>query len=59
VSLNSVVPTTLVNGLILTGFTGLGSLVAFTSLKIPEWGLDFSMGFAAGIILVACFTSLT
>ncbi len=57
-SLSSVVSSALVNGLILAGFTGLGSLVAFTSLKMPRWGLDFSMGFAAGIMLVACFTSL-
>jgi ZIP family zinc transporter len=48
----------LINGLILAGFTGLGSLVAFTGFKLPRWGLDFSMSFAAGVMLVACFTSL-
>jgi len=48
----------LINGLIIAGFTGLGSVVAFTGFKLPRWGLDFSMSFAAGVMLVACFTSL-
>jgi ZIP family zinc transporter len=48
----------LVNGLIIAGFTGLGSMVAFAGFKLPRWGLDFSMSFAAGVMLVACFTSL-
>jgi ZIP family zinc transporter len=48
----------LINGLIIAGFTGLGSLVAFTGFKLPRWGLDSSMAFAAGVMLVACFTSL-
>jgi len=48
----------LINGLILAGFTGLGSLVSFAGFKLPRWGLDFSMSFAAGVMLVACFTSL-
>jgi ZIP family zinc transporter len=48
----------LINGLIIAGFTGLGSLVAFTGFKLPRWGLDFSMSFATGVMLVVCFTSL-
>jgi ZIP family zinc transporter len=48
----------LINGLIIAGFTGLGSVVAFAGFKLPRWGLDSSMSFAAGVMLVACFTSL-
>jgi ZIP family zinc transporter len=48
----------LINGLIIASFTGLGSVAAFIGFKLPRWGLDFSMSFAAGVMLVACFTSL-
>ena len=48
----------LINGLVIAGFTTAGSLVALAGFKLPRWGLDFSMGFAAGVMLVTCFTSL-
>jgi len=48
----------LVNGLVVAGFTGLGSLAGFIGKSLPRWGLDFSLGFSAGIMLVASFISL-
>jgi hypothetical protein len=48
----------LVNGLIVAGFTALGSMAAFAGFKLPRWGLDFSMSFAAGVMIVVSFTSL-
>lgn len=48
----------LVNGFIVAGLTSLGSLTAFTRITLPRWGLDFSLGFASGIMIVASFTSL-
>ncbi len=38
--------------------TSLGSLLSLFSKKIPSWGIDLSLSFAAGVMLVASFTSL-
>jgi ZIP family zinc transporter len=38
--------------------TTLGSLLAIMSHKMPDWGVDFSLSFAAGVMIVASFTSL-
>ncbi|MCD6383589.1 MAG: ZIP family metal transporter [Thermoplasmata archaeon] len=38
--------------------TSLGSLVALFAKRLPERSMDFSLAFAAGIMLVASFTSL-
>ncbi|WP_457639459.1 ZIP family metal transporter [Persephonella sp.] len=38
--------------------TGAGAVVAVLFKKLPEWGLDFSMAFSGGVMLVASFTSL-
>ncbi|SNZ09701.1 zinc transporter, ZIP family [Persephonella hydrogeniphila] len=51
------------NDLILAGtlvmlLTALGSVVAVLFKRLPEWGLDFSMAFSGGVMLVASFTSL-
>ncbi len=38
--------------------TTVGSFLALFFRKLPEWGLDVSMAFSGGIMLVASFTSL-
>jgi len=38
--------------------TALGSVLAVFFKKLPDWGLDFSMAFSGGVMLVASFTSL-
>lgn len=38
--------------------TSLGSLVAIFAGDLPEWGIDVSLSFAAGVMIVASFTSL-
>ncbi|GEM_PF-71865 len=38
--------------------TSLGALVALFAKQLPERSIDFSLAFAAGIMLVASFTSL-
>ncbi|AFK22378.1 hypothetical protein Py04_0778 [Pyrococcus sp. ST04] len=38
--------------------TSLGSLLAVFVKRVPSWGINFSLAFAAGIMLVASFTSL-
>jgi ZIP family zinc transporter len=48
----------LFSGLFLTITTSLGALIAIFSKNIPSWGINFSLSFAAGIMLVASFTSL-
>lgn len=45
-------------GAFLTFMTSLGSLIAIFSKNMPSWGINFSLSFAAGIMLVASFTSL-
>jgi ZIP family zinc transporter len=47
-----------INGLLIAGFTAIGSLVALLGVGLPRWGLDFALGFASGIMIVASFTSL-
>ncbi|MFA4662456.1 ZIP family metal transporter [Pyrococcus kukulkanii] len=48
----------LAGGLFVALTTSLGALLAVFVRRIPAWGIDFSLSFAAGIMLVASFTSL-
>ncbi|ASJ16564.1 Gufa protein [Thermococcus chitonophagus] len=48
----------LAGGLFVALTTSLGALLAVFVRRIPSWGIDFSLSFAAGIMLVASFTSL-
>lgn len=45
-------------GLFVALMTSLGAMVAIFAKKIPEGGVDFSLSFAAGVMIVASFTSL-
>ncbi len=45
-------------GLFVALMTSFGSLLAIFAHKIPEWGFDISLSFAAGVMIVASFTSL-
>jgi ZIP family zinc transporter len=45
-------------GLFVAIMTSLGSFIAIFAHKMPEWGLDVSLSFAAGVMIVASFTSL-
>jgi len=45
-------------GLFVALMTSLGSFIAIFAHKMPEWGLDVSLSFAAGVMIVASFTSL-
>ncbi|ACS90940.1 MULTISPECIES: ZIP family metal transporter [Thermococcus] len=45
-------------GLFVALMTTFGSLLAMFSHKMPQWGVDFSLSFAAGVMIVASFTSL-
>ncbi|NPA16307.1 ZIP family metal transporter [Persephonella sp.] len=45
-------------GLFVMFATGLGSVAAVVFRRLPDWGLDFSMAFSGGVMLVASFTSL-
>ena len=45
-------------GLFVAVMTSLGALVAIFTKRLPESGVDFALSFAAGIMLVASFTSL-
>ncbi|CAB50314.1 ZIP family metal transporter [Pyrococcus abyssi] len=45
-------------GLFVAFMTSLGSLLALFSHRMPSWGVDFSLAFAAGVMIVASFTSL-
>jgi len=38
--------------------TGFGSVAAVVFRRLPDWGLDFSLAFSGGVMLVASFTSL-
>ena len=45
-------------GLFVALMTSLGSFLALFAHRMPEWGLDVSLSFAAGVMIVASFTSL-
>lgn len=45
-------------GLLAALATSLGSMVAIFARKLPDWGIDLSLSFAAGVMIVASFTSL-
>ncbi|ANF22157.1 ZIP family metal transporter [Thermococcus piezophilus] len=45
-------------GLFVAVMTSLGAMVAIFAKNIPERGVDFSLSFAAGVMIVASFTSL-
>ncbi|WP_324736538.1 ZIP family metal transporter [Thermococcus sp. SY098] len=45
-------------GLFVALMTSLGSLVAIFAKSLPEWSVEFSLSFAAGVMIVASFTSL-
>ncbi|WP_297419362.1 ZIP family metal transporter [Thermococcus sp.] len=45
-------------GLFVAVMTSLGALVAIFARSIPEKGVEFSLSFAAGVMIVASFTSL-
>lgn len=47
-----------INGLVVAGFTIAGSTISFTSVKMPRWGLDAALSFAAGVMLVTSFVGL-
>lgn len=48
----------LVNGIIITSATALGSLTGLLGSRISNKGIDLSLGFASGIMIVASFLSL-
>ncbi len=45
-------------GLFVMLTTSLGALIAVIFKKFPSWGLDVSLAFSGGVMLVASFTSL-
>ena len=45
-------------GLFVALMTTFGALLAIFSNKMPGWGIDVSLSFAAGVMIVASFTSL-
>ncbi|MDK2870070.1 MAG: zinc transporter, family [Pyrococcus sp.] len=45
-------------GLFVSLMTTLGALIAIIAHKLPEWSVDISLSFAAGVMVVASFTSL-
>jgi len=45
-------------GLFVAIMTSLGAMVALFAKRIPPGGVDFSLSFAAGVMIVASFTSL-
>ncbi len=45
-------------GLFVTATTSLGSLVALAAHKLPKWSVELSLSYAAGVMIVASFTSL-
>lgn len=45
-------------GLFVALMTSMGAFLAIFSHQIPEKGVDFSLSFAAGVMIVAAFTSL-
>ncbi len=45
-------------GLFVMLTTSLGAIIAVIFKKLPDWGLDVSLAFSGGVMLVASFTSL-
>jgi len=45
-------------GLFVALMTTFGALLAIFSNKMPDWGVDVCLSFAAGVMIVASFTSL-
>ena len=45
-------------GLFASLTTSLGSLAAVFAKKLPDWSVELSLSFAAGVMIVASFTSL-
>jgi len=45
-------------GLFVAVMTSLGAMVAIFAKRLPESGVDFALSFAAGVMIVASFTSL-
>ena len=45
-------------GLFVALMTSLGAMVAIFAKSLPEGGVDFALSFAAGVMIVAAFTSL-
>lgn len=58
ISNNNLIIIMLIAGLFLTLMTSLGALIAIFFKKIPSWGINLNLSFAAGIMLTASFTSL-
>ncbi len=48
----------LFTGIFVAFTTSLGSLVAIFAKKLPDWSIEVSLSFAAGVMIVASFTSL-
>ncbi|NCO38299.1 MAG: ZIP family metal transporter [Armatimonadetes bacterium CG_4_10_14_3_um_filter_66_18] len=48
----------LIGGLVIAGFNTLGALTVLLFPKVPQKFLDASLGFAAGVMITASFTSL-
>jgi len=45
-------------GLFVATTTSLGSLIAVLAGRLPEWSVEVSLSYAAGVMIVASFTSL-
>ncbi|BAA29722.1 ZIP family metal transporter [Pyrococcus horikoshii] len=45
-------------GIFVALMTTLGALIAIFANRMPDWGMDVSLSFAAGVMIVASFTSL-
>jgi len=45
-------------GVFVALMTSLGSLVAIFAKQLPDWSVEVSLSFAAGVMIVASFTSL-
>ncbi len=45
-------------GVFVAVMTTLGALLAIFANRMPDWGVDVSLSFAAGVMIVASFTSL-
>lgn len=48
----------LYSGIFVAFTTSLGSLAAVFTKRLPDWSLEVSLSFAAGVMIVASFTSL-
>ncbi len=58
ISNHNLIIITLIASFFLTFMTSLGSLIALFFRNMPSWGINFSLSFSAGVMLVASFTSL-